>query len=121
MVTTHHLLTPTMTETQCCPLEILLKQISGQWTLYILWVLDTNGSQRFGELKRKVEGISTKVLTERLRLLESLELVHRHHEPTIPPQVTYTLTERGKELSGTLDHLYELAVRWYGTDPKAVV
>jgi DNA-binding HxlR family transcriptional regulator len=110
-----------MTEAQCCPLEILLKQISGQWTLYILWVLDTNGSQRFGELKRKVEGISTKVLTERLRLLESLELIHRHHEPTIPPQVTYTLTERGKELSETLDHLYELAVRWYGTDPKAVV
>jgi DNA-binding HxlR family transcriptional regulator len=121
MVTTHHLCPLAMTKTQCCPFEILLKQISGQWTLYILWVLDTNGSQRFGELKRKVEGISTKVLTKRLRLLESLALVHRHHEPTIPPQVTYMLTERGKELSETLDHLYKLAVRWYGIDPKAVI
>jgi len=110
-----------MIEPKCCPLEILLSQISGQWTLYILWVLDTNGALRFGELRRKVDGISTKVLTERLRLLESIELVHRHHEPTIPPQVTYTLTERGKELSGTLDCLYELAVRWYGTDQKAAL
>jgi DNA-binding HxlR family transcriptional regulator len=110
-----------MTEPKCCPLEILLSHISGQWTLYIIWILDTNGTLRFGELRRKVDGISTKVLTERLRLLESIELVHRHHEPTIPPQVTYTLTERGKELSGTLDHLYELAVRWYGTDQEAAV
>lgn len=110
-----------MTEPKCCPLEILLSHISGQWTLYIIWILDTNGALRFGELRRKVDGISTKVLTERLRLLESIELVHRYHEPTIPPKVTYTLTERGKELSGTLDHLYKLAVRWYDTDPKAVV
>lgn len=101
-----------MTEPKCCPLETLLKQISGQWTLYILWVLDTNGGLRFGELRRRVDGISTKVLTERLRLLESMQLIHRQHQPTIPPQVTYTLTERGKELSGTLDHLYALAVRW---------
>ncbi|MBW4652658.1 MAG: helix-turn-helix transcriptional regulator [Kaiparowitsia implicata GSE-PSE-MK54-09C] len=109
-----------MTQFKCCPLEILLRHISGQWTIYVIWILNTNGPLRFGELRRKVDGISTKVLTERLRLLESIELVHRHHEPTIPPQVTYTLTERGKELSGTLDHLYELATRWYSNDPKAV-
>ncbi len=110
-----------MTEPKCCPLEILLRHISGQWTLYIIWILDTSGALRFGELRRKVDGISTKVLTERLRLLESIELVHRDYEPTIPPQVTYTLTERGKELSGTLDHLYELAVRWYSTDQEVAV
>ncbi len=109
-----------MTEPKCCPLETLLKQISGQWTLYILWVLDANGALRFGELRRRVDGISTKVLTERLRLLESIQLVHRQHQPTIPPQVTYTLTERGKELSGTLDHLYALAVRWENDRAKGV-
>ena len=108
-----------MIDPKCCPLETLLKYISGQWTLYILWVLDTNGSLRFGELKRQVEGISTKVLTERLKLLASVGLVHRHQENTIPPKVTYTLTERGQELSGTLDNLYELAVRWYGSDAEA--
>ena len=109
-----------MTQVNSCPLEVLLKQLAGQWTLYILWVLNTNGPLRFGELRRKVDGISTKVLTDRLRMLESIEIIHRHHEPTIPPQVTYSLTKRGKELSGALEHLYELAVRWYGNNETAV-
>lgn len=108
-----------MAEPKCCPLEILLKHLSGQWTLYILWVLDTNGALRFGELRRKVDGISTKVLTERLRMLELNDMIHRDHKPTIPPQVTYSLTERGKELSEALDHLYNLAVRWYGAEEES--
>lgn len=102
-----------MTEPESTPLEKLLNQISGRWTMYILWVLDTNGALRFGELKRKVDGISTKVLTERLRMLEAIGIVHRNYKPTIPPQVTYKLTERGKELSKPLYHLCELASRWY--------
>jgi DNA-binding HxlR family transcriptional regulator len=104
-----------MREPKSRPLEKLLNQISGHWTMYILWILNTNGALRFGELKRKVDGISTKVLTERLRKLEAIDIVHRDYEPTIPPQVTYKLTDRGKELSGALDHLCELASRWYGT------
>lgn len=97
-----------------CPLEILLKQLSGPWTLYILWVLDTQGPLRFGALRRQVDGISTKVLTDRLRMLESIQIVHRDHQPTIPPQVTYSMTDRGQELSEALHHLYELSMRWYG-------
>lgn len=110
-----------MKESASCPLEILLNQLSGHWTLYILWIIDTNGALRFGELRRKVEGISTKVLTTRLRMLESIGIVNRDHEPTIPPKVTYSLTERGKELSEALDCLDELAVRWYGNDEKPVI
>lgn len=109
-----------MTEPKSCPLAILLNQISGQWTLYILWILCTNGSQRFGELRRKIDRISTKVLTERLRLLESIGIIYRHYEPTIPPQVTYGLTERGKELFEVLDDLYNLAIRWYGPEDISV-
>lgn len=101
---------------KCNPLATLLSQLSGQWTLYILCVLDASGSLRFGELRIKVDGISTKVLTERLRMLESIGIIHRHHEPTIPPKVTYSLTNRGKELSGALENLCELASRWYGTE-----
>lgn len=103
-----------MTKSGSKPLEKLLRQISGQWTMYILWVLDTEDCLRFGELHRKVEGISTKVLTERLRMLEEIGVLHRHYEPTIPPQVSYKLTERGKELSQPLYQLCELASRWYG-------
>jgi DNA-binding HxlR family transcriptional regulator len=98
------------------PLEKLLNQISGPWTMYILCILDSHGALRFGDLRRKVEGVSPKVLTERLRMLESIGIIHRHYKPTIPPQVTYHLTERGKELSKPLYHLYDLALRWYGDD-----
>ncbi len=42
-----------MTEPKCCPLESLLKNISGQWTVSILWILETDGALRFGELGRE--------------------------------------------------------------------
>lgn len=102
-----------MTELEHIPLEKLLNEISGRWTMYILWILDTNGELRFGKLKRQVEGISTKVLTDRLRMLEKNGIICRHYEATIPPKVSYELTERGKELSKTLYQLCELATRWY--------
>lgn len=49
-------------------------------------------------------------------MLESIGIVRRDYNPTIPPQVSYELTARGKELSQPLYHLYDLAVRWYGND-----
>jgi DNA-binding HxlR family transcriptional regulator len=104
-----------------CPLAILLSQLSGQWTLYILWVLNTNGSLRFGKLRHEVDGISTKVLTDRLRMLEALQLIHRHHNPTIPPQVTYTLTQRGEELALALNPLNNLAKHWFETNGETAV
>lgn len=97
-------------------MEKLLNQLSGTWTTYILWFLHKNDSLRFGELRRSIGGISTKVLTERLRMLESLEIVYRDYKPTIPPQVTYGLTERGKELTKALTPLYKLSVRWYESE-----
>lgn len=105
-----------MVESECASLEKLLNQISGQWTMYILWILDTNGTMRFGELRRKVDGISPKVLTQRLRMLEEIGIINRSYESTIPPQVSYELTERGKELSKPLYDLCDLASRWYGDE-----
>ena len=61
-----------------CPMDAILRLLMGQWTTYILWVLRNDGPTRFGELKRKVSGISAKVLTERLRLLEHAEIIERH-------------------------------------------
>jgi len=99
-----------------CPVSILMAVLSGPWTMYILWILSTRGATRFGELRRQVEGISTKVLTERLRMLEQEGILYRHYEPTVPPQVTYGLTDRGLELVIILDQLNTLAERWY-TNP----
>ncbi len=103
-----------------CPMDSLLRLLMGPWTTYILYVLRTHGAMRFGALKRAVPGVSAKVLTERLRLLESAEIVARHYEPTIPPAVTYSLAPRGKELSGVLDQLSRIAAKWQDTDSKAL-
>jgi DNA-binding HxlR family transcriptional regulator len=96
-----------------CPMDALLRLLMGPWTTYILWVLrTTNEPVRFGELKRRVPGISAKVLTERLRLLEGAQVIERRHLATIPPQVSYALAHRGKELNEVLDRLNEVALRW---------
>jgi DNA-binding HxlR family transcriptional regulator len=102
-----------------CPMDSLLRLLMGPWTTYILWVLRSNGPTRFGELKRKVAGVSAKVLSERLRMLAEASVVHRQFEATIPPQVTYSLTVRGEELREVLDRLNEVAVRWQTADKAA--
>jgi DNA-binding HxlR family transcriptional regulator len=99
-----------------CPLDSLLRLLMGPWTTYILWVLTSNGPTRFGELKRKVPGISAKVLTERLRMLQDADVVLRDFQPTIPPQVTYSLTARGLELHEVLQALNAIAQRWRAAD-----
>ncbi len=104
---------------EACPVSILMSLLSGPWTMYILWVLCNSGPTRFGALKHLVVGISTKVLTERLRMLETAEIIYRHYEPTVPPQVTYGLTERGQELIEILHQLNALAERWYGTEQQS--
>ena len=54
------------------------------------------------------------MLTERLRTLENAEIISRHHEPTVPPRVTYSLTTEGRELTNILDQINTLAYRWQG-------
>ena len=102
-----------------CPVSVLMSLLSGPWTMYILWVLCNSGPTRFGALKHLVEGISTKVLTERLRMLEAAEIIYRQYKPTIPPQVTYGLTEHGQELIDVLHQLNALAERWYGSEQQS--
>lgn len=75
--------------------------------------LRNNGPTRFGALKREIQGISSKVLTERLRMLEETEIIYREYKPSIPPEVTYGLTERGKDSIVVLDRLAAIAYKWY--------
>lgn len=95
-----------------CPSEKLLGLLAGQWTLKILWVLGNNGPTRFGKLKRKIDGISAKVLTERLRKLEEEAIIYRDYKPTIPPQVTYGLASKGKDLAEVLALIDKVAQKW---------
>lgn len=84
----------------------------------MLWILRNNGPTRFGALKRQIQGISSKVLTERLRMLEEAEIIYRIYKPIIPPEVTYGLTERGKDLIVVLDQLDAISHRWYAQEHR---
>ena len=95
-----------------CPMDSILRLLMGPWTTYILWVLSDGGPQRFGALKRAVPGVSTRVLTERLRMLQAAGVIWRDQTQTIPPAVTYGLTERGDDLRQVLESLGEIAQRW---------
>ena len=99
-----------------CPMDALLRLLMGPWTTYILWTLRQRGPLRFGALKREVRGISSRMLTERLRTLEAAWIVFRAYHPSIPPEVTYGLTQRGLELREVLDALDALAQRWDAED-----
>lgn len=97
-----------------CPMHMLLNLLTGSWTTYILWLIRTNGEMRFGELKKQMPGISSKVLTERLRMLESAGILNREQEQTIPPKVTYSFTDKGHDLEQLLDEMNTLAQSWSG-------
>jgi DNA-binding HxlR family transcriptional regulator len=88
--------------------------------MHILWALSTNGPTRFGVLRRQVEGISSRVLTERLRLLEKKEFIYRDYEPTIPPSVTYGITKRMKDIQKVLGELDHLARKWQQEDTPSL-
>lgn len=91
-----------------CPLEACLKFLSGTWTIKILWFLDP-GPRRFGDLRRDLGNISTKVLTERLRALETRGLITRMTLPTSTAQVEYSLTAFGREFNPVLTAMLEVA------------
>ncbi|MGC9198250.1 MAG: winged helix-turn-helix transcriptional regulator [Acidobacteriaceae bacterium] len=99
-------------------MDALLHLLMGPWTTVILWILRQNGPLRYGRIKHHVSGISARMLTERLRLLEDAGILYRTYLPTIPPQVTYGLTERGQELGPILDRLDDLAQKWQKEDEK---
>ena len=102
-----------------CPMGGLLETLTRPWTLHILWVLSSNGPTRFGALRRSVPGISSRVLTERLRALEEKGFIFRHYKPTIPPEVTYGLTKRMKDIQKVLGELNRLAKKWQLEDAPA--
>jgi DNA-binding HxlR family transcriptional regulator len=96
------------------PLAKLLGILSSPWTMLLLHRLHMEGPMRFGELKRRLGAISTKTLTERLRMLESEGWLSRDYKPTVPPQVTYAITKKVLELDGVMVELDRIAERWYG-------
>jgi DNA-binding HxlR family transcriptional regulator len=89
-----------------CGLEAALDVIGGKWKVLILWALRSE-AQRFGELRRSVEGISEKMLIQHLKEMQADGIAMRKDFKEVPPRVEYALTPFGKSLYGALAPLCE--------------
>lgn len=102
-----------------CPVCACAEIISGKWTLLVIRDL-AEGSRRFCELERSLEGISPRTLSLRLRALEECGVVERHTYPEVPPRVEYVLTEKGRDLSPLIEDMRAYGTRWLADEPAAV-
>lgn len=80
-----------------CGTRVILDHIMSKWGVLVLSCL-SDGTLRWGELRRTVDGISEKMLASTLRTLVDDGLVHRESFPTVPPHVEYSLTPLGRDL-----------------------
>ena len=103
----------TKEEMPVCPVATTVALIGSKWKLLIMRNL-LSRPWRFNELKKDLEGISQKVLTDSLRSMEADGLLTRTVYPEVPPRVEYTLTELGYSLRPILE-----AMRVWGEDYKA--
>lgn len=89
---------------QHCPTRMVLDRIADKWTVLTIGVLATE-TKRFGQLRRELDGVSQKMLTQTLRGLERDGIVHRQVYATVPPKVEYSLTDLGSTLVALLEEL----------------
>jgi DNA-binding HxlR family transcriptional regulator len=89
--------------------------VCGKWTLLVIRDL-AEGSSRFCELERSLEGISPRTLSLRLRALEEEGIVERHTFPEVPPRVEYALTEKGEALVPLVEDMRRYGTRWLFED-----
>jgi DNA-binding HxlR family transcriptional regulator len=95
-----------------CPhFHAAVELVGKRWSGAILSSL-TSGPCRFSELSQAVPGMSDRLLSERLRELETEGLVERTVEDGAPPRVTYALTEKGADLTPALRELHAWGQRW---------
>ena len=92
-----------------CPSRRILDRIGDRWTVLTVGALG-DGSVRFSELRRRIEGVSQKMLTQTLRALERDGLVHRTVYPEVPVRVEYELTEAGRSLREPLRALEDWSI-----------
>ncbi len=87
-----------------CPTRMVLDRIADKWAVLVLGLLG-DGPVRFNQLRRQIEGISQKMLSQTLKSLERDGLVRRKAFPTVPVTVEYSVTPLGQTLSATVDSL----------------
>jgi DNA-binding HxlR family transcriptional regulator len=91
---------------KACVSRTTLEHITGRWGILAMAAL-RDGTMRFNALRRRVSGVSEKMLAQTLQALERDGFVHREAQPTIPPKVEYSLTESGRKTADMLMDLIE--------------
>ncbi|MBD0843776.1 MULTISPECIES: winged helix-turn-helix transcriptional regulator [unclassified Streptomyces] len=91
----------------------IFSDVANKWAFLIIEALG-DSTLRFSELRDEVAGISHKMLTQNLRMLERNGLLSREVHPTVPPRVEYTLTEPGRALRATVDSMCGWTQRYLG-------
>lgn len=87
-----------------CPTRLVLDRIADKWAVLVLGLL-TAETQRFNQLRRRIDGLSQKMLSQTLKSLERDGLVHRRALATVPVTVEYSITPLGRTLADTVDGL----------------
>jgi DNA-binding HxlR family transcriptional regulator len=100
-----------------CPSRTVLDHVTSKWGVLVLLALAEGTPLRWSELRRRVEGVSEKMLAQTLRTLEADGLVHRDARPVVPPHVEYSLTALGRELAARLVPLME----WIAGNAEEIV
>lgn len=110
-------LTDTSQHANCSAMSDVLNRIGDKWSVMVVGMLGRNGTLRFNELKRLINGVSQRMLTLTLRNLERDGLVTRTIYPEVPPRVEYSLTALGKTLQGPIAALWD----WSAENHQAIV
>lgn len=100
--------------TRKCPMSACMALLGGMWTPNVIWQL-SHGARRFGELAKEIPGISPKMLSVRLRELETKRVVVRTVIPDSPPSVRYALSPLGQELTPVIESIVKVGWRLLGT------
>ncbi|WP_172331918.1 helix-turn-helix domain-containing protein [Mangrovicoccus sp. HB161399] len=87
-----------------CPSRAILSHMTSRWGVLVMVAL-AEDTHRFSALRRRIGGISERMLAQTLKDLEGDRLVHRHALDTVPPHVEYSLTPLGREAAAHLEAL----------------
>ena len=109
--------TPSTGEGCLSSVSTALHILEGKWSILVLAQLYA-GPQRFNQLRRKLDQISTKALTDTLRHLEHNEVINRQVFPTVPVTVEYSLTEKGRAFEAVLKEMEQWGQKWKKDEEK---
>lgn len=90
-----------------CPVTYTLSILGGKWKWLIIYLLFEHNILRYGELKKRLVGITHKMLSQQLKELDAANLINRKEYQQIPPKVQYPLSEQGKTLLPILNLMCE--------------